>query len=90
MPYNDYVCLVNDPRNLYMQTYTVDYLQSVAGGPRVIYLNVDTDTMKSITCRQLQDGLPVWMGCDVGKQMDRKNGVWDINMFELERFYNGE
>jgi bleomycin hydrolase len=25
--FSSYVCLVNDPRNPYMQTYTVDYLQ---------------------------------------------------------------
>lgn len=29
------------------------------------YLNVDVDTMKQLTLKQLQNGLPVWMGCDV-------------------------
>lgn len=90
VPYNDYVCLVNDPRNPYMKTYTVDYLQSVADGARVLYLNVDTDTMKTLTNRQLLDGLPVWMGCDVGKQFDRKVGIWDLNAFEFENFYKGK
>ena len=33
MDWEDYVCIVNDPRNEYYQTYTVDYLQNVAGGP---------------------------------------------------------
>ena len=31
--WRNYVCIVNDPRNAYYQTYTVDYLQNVAGAP---------------------------------------------------------
>ena len=82
-----YVCIVNDPRNEYYRTYTVEYLQNVAGGPPVVYLNVPSDEMKSITQKILEDGLPVWMGCDVGKQMDRKRGLWDANLFETNELY---
>ncbi len=85
--WEEYVCIVNDPRNEYYQTYTVDYLQNVAGGPPVVYLNVPSDEMKSITQEILEDGLPVWMGCDVGKQMDRKRGLWDANLFETNELY---
>ena len=85
--WEDYVCIVNDPRNEYYQTYTVEYLQNVAGGPPVVYLNVPSDEMKSITQKILEDGLPVWMGCDVGKQMDRKRGLWDANLFETNELY---
>ena len=85
--WEEYVCIVNDPRNEYYQTYTVDYLQNVAGGPPVVYLNVPSDEMKSITQDILEDGMPVWMGCDVGKQMDRKRGLWDANLFETNELY---
>ena len=85
--WEDYVCIVNDPRNEYYQTYTVEYLQNVAGGPPVVYLNVPSDEMKSITQKILEDGLPVWMGCDVGKQMDRKRGLWDANLFGTNELY---
>ena len=85
--WEEYVCIVNDPRNEYYQTYTVDYLQNVAGGPPVVYLNVPSNEMKSITQEILEDGMPVWMGCDVGKQMDRKRGLWDANLFETNELY---
>ena len=49
MDWEDYVCIVNDPRNEYYQTYTVDYLQNVAGGPPVVYLNVPSQEMKNVT-----------------------------------------
>jgi bleomycin hydrolase len=88
--WRNYVCIVNDPRNEYYQTYTVDYLQNVAGGPPVVYLNVPNDEMKDITQKLLEDGVPVWMGCDVGKEMDRKGGYWDANLFNVSELYGVE
>jgi len=88
--WNDYVCIVNDPRNDYYRTYTVDCLQNVSGGPPVVYLNVPSNEMKSITQSILEDGSPVWMGCDVGKQMARKKGLWDANLFEFQELYGVE
>ena len=78
--WENYVCLVHDPRNKTMQTYTVDFLQNVAGGPPVIYLNIDIESMKNITKDILNDGIPVWMGCDVGKQMERE-GVCGMQIY---------
>jgi bleomycin hydrolase len=88
--WEDYVCIVNDPRNEYYQTYTVDFLQNVAGGPPVVYLNVPSKEMKAITQKLLEDGVPVWMGCDVGKEMDRKRGLWDADLFDVEGLYGVE
>ena len=88
--WEDYVCLVHDPRNAFYRTYTVDCLQNVAGGPPVVYLNIPIEEMKSITQRLLEEGTPVWMGCDVGKQMDRKRGLWDAKLFESQQLYGVE
>ena len=88
--WEDYVCIVNDPRNEYYRTYTIDFLQNVAGGPPVVYLNVPSKEMKAITQKLLEDGMPVWMGCDVGKEMDRKRGLWDADLFDVEGLYGVE
>ena len=88
--WEDYVCIVNDPRNEYYRTYTIDFLQNVAGGPPVVYLNVPSKEMKAVTRRLLEDGMPVWMGCDVGKEMDRKKGLWDADLFDVEGLYGVE
>jgi bleomycin hydrolase len=90
LDWEDMVCLVNDPRNAYYQTYTVDRLQSVSGDAPVIYLNVPTQDMKDITKANLLDGTPVWMGCDVGKQMHRQKGLWDAKLFDFGAFYGCE
>jgi bleomycin hydrolase len=88
--WEDYVCLVHDPRNAFYQTYTVDCLQNVAGGPPVVYLNIPIEEMKAIAQRLLEEGTPVWMGCDVAPQMDRKRGLWDAALFESQALYGVE
>ena len=78
-PMDEYVCLVHDPRegNPPGRTYTVQYLGNVVDGTRIKYLNVDVELMKDIAMRMLQDGMPVWMGCDTGS---RCTGTRDCGM----------
>lgn len=89
LPIDGYVCLVNDPRptSPYGRTYTVEYLGNVVGGQIVTYLNVEVDTMKEIARRTIEDGEPVWFGCDVGKMMRRDLGIWDKDLYEYGALY---
>ena len=82
----------NDPRGSSPpgRTYTVQYLGNVVDGTRITYLNVDIDMMKDIAMRMLQDGMPVWMGCDTGKQMHRDKGLWDAELFDYGSVYSAD
>ena len=90
LPLDDYVCLVHDPRPEHPpgRTYTVQYLGNVVGGAPVIYLNVEIDVLKDVAKRTLLDGEPVWMGCDVAKQMRKDLGLWDARLLDYERVYD--
>lgn len=92
LPLDEYVCLVHDPRESSPRgrTFTVEYLGNVVGGPPVIYLNVDPDVMKRIAMRAIEDGEPVWFGCDVNKQISRPLGLWDVGLLDLESLYDVE
>lgn len=89
IPLDDFVCLVHDPRpeHPFGKTYTVEYLGNIVGGAQVVYLNVDMPTMKQAAVATLEDGEPVWFGCDVGKQFQRQVGLWDAALFEYETLY---
>jgi len=91
-PMDDYVCLVHDPRksNPYGKTFTIQYLGNVVDGPPIKYINVSIDVMKDIACRMIQDGKPVWMGCDTGKQKHRDLGIWDAELFDYPGVYETE
>jgi bleomycin hydrolase len=90
LPLADYVCLVHDPRPSSPEgrTFTVKYLGNVLGAPPVIYLNVDMALIKDIAARTLQQGEPVWFGCDVGKMMSNEYGVWDARLYDLASVYD--
>jgi len=85
----DYVCLVHDPRKTSPvgRTFTVEYLGNVVGGKPVVYLNVEMPLIKRIARRALEDGEPVWFGCDVSKQMDPDTGMWDAQLQDYESIY---
>ena len=91
-PMEEYVCLVNDPRETSEvgRTFTIQYLGNVVDGTPIKYLNVDIELMKDITMRMLQDGKPVWMGCDTGKQMHRDLGIWDADLFDYPSVYGAD
>jgi bleomycin hydrolase len=84
-----HVCLVHDPRasSPPNRTFTVRYLQNVADGDSVVYLNVDIGSLKSYVVESLQAGVPVWFGCDVGKHFERANALWDVDVFDYETVY---
>ena len=87
---DDYVCLVHDPRpeNPPLINYTVKYLGNMVGGDPIIYLNTEIEQMKDAVIKSLQAEETVWMGCDVGKQMHGKTGLWDAELFDYEGLYN--
>ena len=79
---DDYVSIISAPTadKPYSKTYTVKFLGNVADIP-VKYLNVDIEAMKLLAIKQLEDGEPVWFGCDVGKWLGRENGIMDLGQF---------
>jgi bleomycin hydrolase len=90
LPISEYVCLVHDPRSSSPtgRTFTVEYLGNVLGAPPVTYLNVDMAVIKDIASQTLQQGEPVWFGCDVGKMMSNDYAVWDANLYDLSSVYD--
>ena len=81
------VCLVNDPRNEYYACYSVDRLDNMVGGEPVKYLNIPIQDMKDVARQHLDDGICVWMGCDVGKSFSRDKGIWHTQLVEPGHFY---
>ena len=86
---DELVCLIHCPQatKSYNTLYTIAYLGNVIGGQPIQYLNVEMHTLKAATQAMIQDGKPVWFGCDVGKQMDRDLGLMDLELFEYEPLY---
>ena len=86
---SDMICLIHCPQKTkkFNEVYTVKFLGNVVGGDPIEYLNVELDVMKTAAIKQMQNGEPVWFGCDVGKYLDRDAGWMDNNLFNFELVY---
>ena len=86
MNLDDYVSLINAPTadKPYGRSYTVKCLGSVKEAGPVRYLNLPIEELKRAAIAQMQDGEPVWFGCDVGKSSSREGGILDVDLYGLE------
>lgn len=82
----EYVSLINAPTRdkPFGRSYTVKFLGSVREGRPVRYINLPIDELKRAAIAQMQDGEPVWFGCDVGQRSDKESGAMDPGLFGLE------
>lgn len=79
----DYISLIHAPTpdKPFGRTYTVEFLGNVFEGKKVLYLNTSLEILKQCTIRQLKAGEPVWFGCDIRLQTERKKGLMDSKVF---------
>ncbi len=89
---SDMICLIHCPQSAkkFDEVYTVKYLGNVVGGEAIKYLNVDLDVMKAAAVKQMQNGEPVWFGCDVGKYLDRDGGWMDMEQYNYDLVYGSD
>ncbi len=80
------ISLINAPTEdkPYGKAYTVEYLGSIYEADPVRYVNVPMEDLKESAIRSIKDGNPVWFGCDVGKMLERKQGIMDLHTFDYE------
>ena len=87
---DEYVSVINAPTDdkPYGKTYTVKYLGNVVGGKPVVYLNLESEKLADMAKQQVQEGTPVWFGCDVGKLYDRDLGIMDTGLYDYDTVLN--
>jgi bleomycin hydrolase len=80
---NEYISLIHAPTpdKPFGRTYTVDFLGNVVEGRIVKYLNTSLDNLKKAAVDQLKNSEPVWFGCDVRFQTERKKGLMDPKVY---------
>ena len=86
---NDYISLINAPTEdkPFFKSYSVSYLGNVKEGRPVKYVNLPIEELKKAAIAQMQDGEPVWFGCDVGKRGSRTGGILDLDIYDLDGLF---
>ncbi|AYV34953.1 C1 family peptidase [Erysipelothrix rhusiopathiae] len=88
----DKVSIINAPTKdkPYGKAFTVKYLGTVKEADPIKYVNAPSHILKEAAIAQLQDGKPVWFGCDVGQMHDRDNGIMAKDAFDFKGVLNTE
>ena len=85
--FDDYVVLTNAPDHEYGKLYGLPAEDNVSGSLRIKLLNVPMEYLTAASIAQLKDGEAVWFGNDVLRQMDRKTGYLDTDLYKLDDLF---
>lgn len=85
---DDYVVLTNAPDHEYNTLYHLGAEDNVEGGSPILFLNVPMEYLEQAAVAQLKDGEAVWFGNDVLRQMDRKTGYLDTDLYKLDELFD--
>ncbi|GEP18866.1 C1 family peptidase [Pediococcus argentinicus] len=84
---DDYVVLSNSPDKEFNQMMSLPSQDNVVGGKKIEFLNVEMKYLKQAAINQLKDGETVWFGNDVLKQMHRKDGLLDSDLYKRDELF---
>lgn len=77
-----YVMLMNDPSREYWKTYEISYDRHLYDGQNWVYVNLPLDRIKEMAIASIRADRAMYFSCDVGKFLNRKKGVADLNNYD--------
>ncbi len=84
---HDYVQLMDDPSREYYKVYEIEYDRNTYEGANWKYLNIPVNEMKPAAIASIKAGEAMYYSCDVGKQLDRENGILDLANYDTESLF---
>lgn len=87
--FDDYVSVVNYPSvdRPFMQTYTFEGGGNVTDGKVPLFLNVDIETLKALTLKQIKSGEAVWFACDTQVNINKK-GYMSSEVYDFKSTFD--
>ncbi len=84
---NDYVMFMNDPTRDYYKLYEIEYYRDLTEGGNWKYINLPDKDLKEFARKSLLDGEAMYYACDVGKQLNREEGLLSLENYDYEALY---
>jgi len=81
---NDFVMLMNDPSRPYWQVYEIDLDRHLYEGHNWLYVNLPIEEIKKMAIQSIKNNEVMYFSCDVGKFIDRKRGLLDVNYYDYD------
>lgn len=80
----NYVMLMNDPSREYYKCYEIDYDRHRYDGKNWTYINLPVADIKEMAIASLKDSTMMYFSCDVGKFLNPKRGLLDVDNYDYE------
>lgn len=85
--YGDYVMIMNNPSRPYYQYYEVENYRNTKEGVNWKYINLPNDVIKQLCIASIKANEPLYTSCDVGQQLDSKEGLLSLDNYDYESLY---
>ena len=85
--YTDYVMIMNNPSRPYFQYFEVENYRNTKEGINWKYINLPNDVIKELCMASIKANEPLYASCDVGQQLDSKEGLLSLDNYDYESLY---
>ena len=82
--FSKYYMVMNDPTREYYKVYEIQYDRHVYDGQNWRYLNLPMEDIAPMCIASIKDSTMMYFSCDVGKFLNRDNGLMDMNNYDYE------
>ncbi len=79
---NNYIMVMNNPAVAYNKVYEIEYDRHVYDGQNWVYVNLPIERIKEMAIASIKDNTALYFSCDVGKFLDRKRGIADLENYD--------
>ena len=88
----DFIGVANVPmyNKEYNKLYIKEHTENVYENSYVEFINLPIENLKDLAIKQLKDGVPVCLGCDMKKMRADKLGIMDSNLYNYKDTFNIE
>lgn len=83
----DYVQLMDDPSKEYYKLYEIKYDRNRYDGHNWTFVNLPSAEIKRFAKKSVLADEPMYFSCDVGKQLNKDEGILALNQYDYESVY---
>ena len=85
---DDYILFMDDPSRPYYKLYEIEYDRNVYEGRNWKFINLPANELKPMLIASLKNNEAMYFSCDVGKHLDRENGVLSMQTYDFESLFD--
>ncbi len=85
--YSDYIMLMDDPSKSYYKLYEIKKDRNISEGKNWKFINLPAKEIKKYALKSLQNNEAMYFSCDVGKQLNKDEGLLDTKNYDYESLF---